>query len=203
MTKLYLVRHGETNENKNSRFCGWNDVALNDTGRGQAKKLQEAFRSIKLDVVYTSSLKRTKETASFIKGDINHPIHHIESLRELHFGKAEGLTIDEIKKCYPEVYEGLEKDYTKAKFPEGESLEDMHQRVATAIDEISQRHADKSVLIVAHSGVIRSIVAHLITGDIKYHWNFKIDYCSITIIERQGDFSILTKLNDTCHLNNI
>ncbi|SNS76754.1 alpha-ribazole phosphatase [Anaerovirgula multivorans] len=203
MTKLYLVRHGETNENRNSRFCGWIDVPLNDTGMAQAQKLEEAFENITIDVMYTSSLKRAKETAAFIKGNLQCPMHHIENLRELHFGRAEGLTIDEIKKCHPEVYEGLEKEYTKAKFPDGESLEDMHLRVTSTVDEILQQHIGKSILIVAHSGVIRSTVAHLITGNMKYHWNFKIDHCSITIIEKQGDFSVLTKLNDTSHLTNV
>lgn len=203
MTKLYLVRHGETNENRNRRFCGWIDVPLNPTGTVQAQKLEKAFKDITIDVMYTSSLKRAKETAAFIKGNPPYPKHPIENLRELHFGRAEGLTIEEIKKCHPEVYDGLEKDYTKAKFPEGESLEEMHLRVTSAVDEILQQHVDKSILIVAHSGVIRSIVAHLITGDMKYHWNFKIDHCSITTIEKQGDFSVLTKLNDISHLNNI
>lgn len=201
MTKLYLIRHGETEENIKGSFCGWLDVSLSPTGVLQAKMLGEALKRTEIDAIYTSGLKRTKETAEYIRGNNSYPVYHMENFRELNFGLAEGLTIEEIKKCHPELYEGLEKDYVKTKFPKGENLEEMHLRVTTAIDEILRDQENKNILLVAHSGVIRSIVAHLITGDIKYHWNFKIDHCSITVVENSEKFSILTRLNDTCHLS--
>ncbi|AOY76347.1 histidine phosphatase family protein [Clostridium formicaceticum] len=197
MTELYLVRHGETEENRNSRFCGWTDAPLNEEGKLQAQKLIDVFKNIRIDVIYTSGLKRAVETASYTKKEC--PVYHLEALRELNFGKAEGLTIEEIKERHPKVYEGLEKDYIKVKFPCGESLEEMHHRVAAAVDEILDKDRNKKILLVAHSGVIRSAISHLITGDIKYHWNFKVGHCSINKIEKHGDFCVLTSLNDTCH----
>ncbi|SDK69733.1 alpha-ribazole phosphatase [Natronincola ferrireducens] len=203
MTKLYLIRHGETEENANRRFCGWTDVSLNQLGKSQALRLTNAFKNIEIDVMYTSNLRRAKETAEAIKGDKNYPIHEITSLRELNFGRVEGLTIEEIQKNYPEVYRELENDYVRVKFPDGESLQEMHERVVNALEEILHQHREKHIAIIAHSGVIRSMVAHLITGNISYHWNFKVDHCSISIIEKHGDFCVLTALNDTCHLNDI
>ncbi|SET32591.1 alpha-ribazole phosphatase [Natronincola peptidivorans] len=200
MTKLYLIRHGETEENRNSRFCGWKNVSLNQKGRLQAEKLGQLLKNTTIDIIYTSGLKRTKETAEYIK--INHevPIYATEDLKELNFGKVEGLTLQEIKIHYPEVFRGLEKDYIKLRFPEGESLEEMHGRVTNAVDRIIQNNLGNNIVLVAHSGVIRSIIAHLITGDIKHHWNFKIDHCSITVLEIHENFAVLTKLNDSCHL---
>ncbi|AKL94465.1 alpha-ribazole phosphatase CobC [Clostridium aceticum] len=201
MTELYLVRHGETEENRNSRFCGWTDVSLNEAGRQQAQKLTEAFKNIAIDVMYTSGLKRAEETAFYIRREQQYPVYAMDALRELNFGEAEGLTIEEIKEKHPNVYEGLEKDYIKLKFPQGESLEEMHDRVAAAVDEMLSQHVDKKIVLVAHSGVIRSAIAHLITGDIKHHWNFKVNHCSINKIEKHGDFCVLTVLNDLGHLN--
>ncbi|MCC5910257.1 MAG: alpha-ribazole phosphatase [Clostridiaceae bacterium] len=199
MAKLYLVRHGETEENRNSRFCGWTDAPLNELGRLQAQKVAAALKDVELDAIYTSNLKRAKETASYIKEYNECIIYEVEQLKELNFGKVEGLTIEEIKQNHPDIYSGLENDYIKVKFPSGESLEEMHHRVVMAVDKILQDHQDENILLVAHSGVIRSIIAHLLTGDITYHWNFKVEHCSISTIEYHENFSVLTKLNDMCH----
>lgn len=203
MVRLYLIRHGETGDNYNKRFCGWTDAPLNELGKSQSKKLGEAFKDLEIDIIYTSDLKRARETALCIKNDRKLLIRELDALRELNFGIAEGLIIEEIKERYPEVYEELENDYIRARFPKGESLEEMHNRVSRVIDAILDKHAGKTIALVAHSGVIRSIISHLITGDIKYHWSFKIDNCSISVIEKYEDFSVLTKLNDICHLKDV
>jgi len=203
MTKLYLIRHGQTGDNYSQRFCGWTDAPLNELGKSQAQSLTSAFEDIEIDIIYTSDLKRAKETASYIKKGKGFFVKELDSLRELNFGVAEGLIVEEIKEKHPQVYEDMEKDYIGAKFPEGESLEDMHNRVSQAIDDILVKHDGQSIALVAHSGVIRSIISHLITGDIKHHWSFKIDNCSITVIEKDKNFAFLTKLNDTWHLKDI
>lgn len=200
MTRLYLVRHGETEENQKSSFCGWKDPSLCAGGMKQAKNLADALKNKEIDVIYTSGLKRAIETAGIINKYHCCPVYHVEGFREINFGEAEGLTIEGIRNNYPEVYEGLEKDYIKTRFPGGESLEDMHSRVTDTVNKILDEEANKNILLVAHAGVIRSIITHLITGDIKYHWNFRIDHCSISIVEKHEDFCILTKLNDICHL---
>ncbi|NLM05193.1 MAG: histidine phosphatase family protein [Clostridiales bacterium] len=203
MIRLYLVRHGQTVDNHSERLSGWSDTKLSDLGKKQVKNVGEAFKKIDLDYIYTSDLRRAKDTALAIYEGRDIPFIELKSLREIHFGDLEGHTLDELRENYPQIYAGLEKDNEKTKFPNGESLEDMHNRVSKVVDEILEEHNGKNILLVAHSGVIRSIIAHLITGDIRHHWNFKIDNCSISIIECENGFNVLDGLNDKSHLKDL
>ncbi|SCY94705.1 histidine phosphatase family protein [Alkaliphilus peptidifermentans] len=196
MTKLYLIRHGETDDNINKRLCGWSDPHLNARGRSEAEKLAKSLKNQHFDVVYHSGLKRTIETAEAIVNGRNYTAKALESLRELHFGQFEGISMEEVKEKHPQKFYELQSDYIEFCFPEGESLKEMHSRVVTGVEELLRVHEGQEILIVAHSGVIRSIIAHLITGDIKKHWSFKIDHCSVSIIESTPDFNILVKLNE-------
>ncbi|WP_331722140.1 histidine phosphatase family protein [Alkalithermobacter thermoalcaliphilus] len=79
-------------------------------------------------------------------------------------------------------------------------LKQFHERVANCIDQIIKKSDGKTVLICTHSGVIRSIISHLISKTYNYHWNFKIDNCSISMLEIQDDFAVIHTLNNTSHL---
>lgn len=197
MIRLYLVRHGETEDNNNKYLCGWSDVSINNKGRLQAKGLAEAIKGLDIDIIYTSTLKRTMETAEYIMMDRNCSLQPLDFLRELNFGDFEGHTMMELKEKYPEDFKKIQEDSVNYCFPKGESMYQMHQRVAEGIDEILAKSEGKNIMLVAHSGVIRSILAHLLTGDIKRHWNFKIHHCTLNAIERVDGFNILTKLNET------
>ncbi|KAB3532896.1 histidine phosphatase family protein [Alkaliphilus pronyensis] len=196
MTKLYLVRHGETDYNLNKKLCGWSDPGLNDRGREQALSLSKALQNLEFDVIYNSGLKRAVETTEIIMENNKSVIYSLDFLKEIHFGRFEGFCMNEIKEKHPQIFKQLQKDYVGFCFPEGESLRDMYNRVASGIEELLKTNDKKNILLVSHSGVIRNIIAHLITGDINKHWNFKIDHCSLSIIEATENFNILVKLNE-------
>ncbi len=200
MVKIYLVRHGETEDNRNHQLCGWSNPPLNEKGRQQAQKLALFLKNQSFDAIYTSGLKRTDETAKLITQVKEGSISFMEELRELHFGDFEGDTMINMEKKHPKLYQQMRDDFIGFRFPNGESLSDMHHRVTTAIEELIAKHKDEEILLVVHSGVIRSIIAQLITGDIKKHWNFKIEHCSVSIIEAYEDFNLLSKLNETSFL---
>ena len=86
------------------------------------------------------------------------------------------------------------------KYPQGESLKDTFYRVAKKLDNIMKDKDSKTILICSHGGTIRNIISYLLTNDYKYHWNFKIDNSSVSIIEIDNKFAVINKLNDTSFL---
>lgn len=194
-TSLYLIRHGETDHNLHKRLCGWADPPLNEKGRKQAQDAAKALTSVEIHSIYHSGLKRTEETAQIIQGGRGLESVAINGLREINFGALEGKTMQHMEAVFPDEYNALIEDAVHFQFPQGESLYEMHHRVIKAADELIQSSKNKNLVLVTHAGVIRSIVAHYITGDIHKHWHFKIDHCSITLLEFQEDFCILSKLN--------
>lgn len=197
MTKLVLIRHGETDDNKDQYLCGWSDPCLNEAGRQAAEALAAYMRNIKLDTIVYSGLQRAEETAYIIGRGRNIPILVRESFKELNFGVFEGLRMKDIEMQQPELYKALEADFIHFRFPEGECLYDMNTRVIAATEALLEAYREATVALVAHSGVIRCILAHYITGDINKHWCFKVEHCSLSILELHEGFPVLTKLNDT------
>ena len=120
-----------------------------------------------------------------------------ESLKEISFGDFEGLTFDEIKDKYPKEFQDMiEKGY-EYKYPNGESLIDSYNRVCIELDNIISNNDDRTILICSHGGTIRNIITYLISNSYKYHWNFKIDNGSVTILEVQDGFTVITAMNNT------
>lgn len=191
MLELVLLRHGETDSNKNGKYLGWTDVELNKYGVSQAEKARDKLKHISFDVVISSPLKRARETAEIISEDI---IYNSE-LKETNFGLWDNLSFQEIKEKYPQDYKLWMKDWGGFIFPEGESALDMHKRAVNFVDEIINKKQQGTVLIVTHAGLIRSIIAHLLGMEIAGAWHFHIDNCSITRIQITDGYAVLTELN--------
>ena len=145
MAELILVRHGETDWNRDRRYQGHADPPLNDAGRVQAEQLAESLETLELDAIYTSDLRRAAETAEIIGAGRGIPIVHDPGLREIDVGSWSGLTREEIEERFPGAAEH-----------DGESRD---QHPSTACERQSSasppQHAGERVLIVSHGGSIR------------------------------------------------
>lgn len=141
---VWLVRHGETADNAERRLSGWGDVSLTEAGRSQARSLREALAGERFDHVWTSDLRRARETARLACDDAARPDHR---LRELHFGELEGRVWDEIGE--PALSQLMAFDGFDP--PGGESLATFRARVEEFFEELpAGRH-----LIFTHGGVVR------------------------------------------------
>ena len=154
-TTLVLVRHGETDWNRERRFQGHADMPLNDTGRLQARELADALRDEGLSAVYTSPLRRASETAAIVAGRLGLWAEELEALREIDVGDWQGLTVDEVKTRFPERVDVA----WRSGWPNGETHEQLRSRVFPALLDLEQRHADARVLGVTHAGPIRVALA--------------------------------------------
>lgn len=160
--KLILARHGETDWNVAKKIQGVTDTDLNKNGLRQARELAAAVLAGDLGItaIYSSHLKRAAQTAAYVAEALNLPYHTMEALQELNFGKWEGNSWPEVKERYPEEYGVwyINRRYTPA--PEGESYQQMLERVIPALQEIVRREKGNA-LVVIHSAEIVALQAAL------------------------------------------
>jgi broad specificity phosphatase PhoE len=200
--KITLIRHGETQHNMENRMSGWTEANLSPLGKHQASMLAERLRYTEVDKVLTSGMIRANETAEIIfRHHKQHPqIEVLDSLKEMNFGIMESMTMAEIQSAFPADYAEMIQKKGVYSFPEGESLYTFHQRIKKAADKLLNMDTVNHLVVVAHAGTIRSLLAEWITDNWNNHWRFQIDHCSISIIEFYEGFPVLITSNDIAHL---
>ena len=191
MGKLILVRHGQTELNYNKVFFGKLDPSLNELGIEQANMAKKKLLNISYDNIYSSPLKRAKETAE-ICNHLKKDIIFDKNIEELNFGIFEGLTYEEILAKYPEEAKLMEKDWKNFNYKTGESPFQMYERVISFLKRLD---FSKDNLVVAHWGIINSILAYLIAGNMDVYWKFDIKNGSVVVLEGNLDFCYLTRLD--------
>lgn len=197
MLKLILVRHAITEDNKSKKLSGHIDSELSQEGKEQIKDLTECLRYECIDKIYTTTSSRTKHTVELLAKEKNIEITEKEELKEISFGDFEGIDFDIIKREYPQEFQKMIDSGYKYKYPNGESLIDSYNRVVNELDKIIKSNDNKTILICSHGGTIRNIITYLISNSYEYHWNFKIDNCSVTTFEIDNGFAVLTSMNNT------
>jgi probable phosphoglycerate mutase len=158
MTVIHLARHGQTAWHADNRYTGSSDIALDQTGLGQAARLGRWAAGAKLSGLACSNLRRATSTAEPAAALTGLTPHVDPRLRELDFGLAEGRTLVEIRAERPDVAARFEADPAADPFPGGEAPADAVARAMAALAELSREHAHGSVLVVAHSTLIRLLV---------------------------------------------
>ena len=154
-TILVLVRHGETDWNRQRRFQGHADQPLNDAGRSQAGKLAHALRDEPVTALYTSPLMRARETAQILGVAFGLEVCTLDALLEIDVGAWEGLTIEQVRERYP----GRADQNWRSGWEDGETYEELEQRVVPALIQLGSRHDDGRVLAVTHAGPLRAAIA--------------------------------------------
>jgi broad specificity phosphatase PhoE len=149
---IFLVRHGETDWNRDGRVQGHTDVPLNDAGRVQARALAAELATASFEAVYSSDLGRAVETATILATPRSLEVTALAALREKHFGTWEGLTDVEVQERFPDAIRGHWGD--------AETTEDMTRRVLEAICRIADAHDGAAVLVVTHGGPMRALLRH-------------------------------------------
>ena len=150
MTTLILVRHGETDWNRDGIWQGHGDPPLNDLGRRQAAELAERLADVEIDALYSSDLRRAYETAEIVGAAKGLEITAEPDLREMDVGSWSGLTREEIATRFP----GMERH-------DGEAREAFDARAVGVLHRIAGAHEGQQVLVVTHGGVVRALERHL------------------------------------------
>ena len=200
MSRLLLVRHGNTKLNSAERFWGQTDVELSAAGVSQAERLRDRLATEKIDAVYASNLSRAIVTAEIIASRHQLDVTTCAELGEINFGDIEGLTFDEISQLYPELAKLLANWSVRPRFPGGESIDELNHRLSKFPHRLEKHEPEETVLIVAHAGTLRLLVCNLL-GIERRHWRqMRLDLASLSILETYPQGAILSLLNDVSHL---
>ena len=199
MTKLFLLRHGETLANLEQRYQGQGDSPLSELGVSEAGELAGALKKEQFSAVYSSPLIRSFDTANIIADQHTVSVEKLPGLVERYYGEWEGLSFEEIKKKYPKVYESWLENPGRTDIPGAERLEDLQKRGVKALEQIIKKHRDQTICIVGHGGINRVILFHYMNLELNNFWRIKQDNCCINIIEF-GRTPVVLLLNSTWFL---
>jgi alpha-ribazole phosphatase len=200
--KLFLTRHGETDNNLNRRYQGQMDVPMNRTGIRQVELLAKRLSTETIDAIVASDLSRTVNTAKIICSSLPNPpaVQADPRWRELSFGKWEGHNQEEIKAQWQNEAKAWYADIVHSSAPGGESLLQLSERVGAALEDLKSTYKDKTVLLVTHSGVIQTLMCLVLGVDLKRYWQFRVLQASLTIIHFHEAGGAIELFNDCSHL---
>ncbi|MEO8248928.1 MAG: histidine phosphatase family protein [Burkholderiales bacterium] len=157
MTEMILIRHGETDWNRELRFQGQVDVPLNHTGLTQARRVADRMAGESIHHVYSSDLIRTRQTALPSAQLLSLSGVDEAGLREQNFGMVDGMRVADIKAQYPQEWLEWLKFSADYLFTGGESTRSFHARVSDAVSRLAAAHIGKKLLVVTHGGVLDMI----------------------------------------------
>jgi probable phosphoglycerate mutase len=204
MTELILIRHGETDWNRELRFQGQVDVPLNAVGQEQARRLGARLAGETVHHLVSSDLIRAQQTALLVarhrplKAEL--PTTVDANLREQNFGVVDGMRVDEIKLQHADAWAQwirFEADYA---FTSGESLRQFHARVMRAVHELAALHAQKTLVVVTHGGVLDMIYRTARALPLSGPRQSDIPNAGLNRVRIQGDVIDILSWADTKHL---
>ncbi len=206
--KFYLVRHGETEWNKLGKFQGSTDIELNERGLAQAKESAQAAVQWGHSAIYSSPLTRTMQVAEEIERVTSVAVVAKPGLMELLLGDLEGVTGDEMRDGWPDVFHNWRESPESVKMPNGESLVELQERAWETITEIEKDHKDdESIVVVSHNFAIRTIIGALVGIPLANFHRMSLGLSSLCMFEsdRRGEGADrarrLIAYNSTGHLS--
>lgn len=182
--RLIIVRHGETKENAEKIIQGQTLGSLNERGREQAANISKRLKYEKIDVIISSDLERTRDTATIIAK--NYPgveMEYTPLLREKNLTTFEGKSVDEYKEARKNS--GLPRHLYKT--PGGESYADMRERAEEFLNQIMDRYKEKTVMVVSHGGLIKALLSAALNEPIEEMSRIYVPNTAISILEVKRD----------------
>ena len=201
MTRIILVRHGETTWNIEGRYQGQEDTPLSERGLKQGQLLAEGLRNIPIDLAISSPLKRSYQTCKFCADLHKLPVATDDRLLEINHGSWEGVLAVDIQNQYPVEFAQWHSEPEKVVMPGGgESLEDVRKRVRAAFDEYVVKYPDKTILVAAHDAVNKAIICDILGLGMEHFWQIKQDNTCINVLEYNEGVWRTVLLNSTNHM---
>lgn len=196
-TRVYLIRHGETEWNRRGILQGTTDTPLNEEGRRQARLLGERLAGIALDAAYTSPLRRARETAETVLQ--RHPameLRALSALREISYGLWQGRGIAPAGRCSPGLEWRWRDEPWRVRFPGGEMLQEVLARVSEAWDRLVATHPGEAVLLSGHGHVNRVLLIHVLRWPRERFWEIEQPNGCCHLLEiggREPTLSVVTR----------
>ncbi len=198
MTKVYLVRHAQSESNLARTFTGSLDIGLTDTGREQARRLAAHLRDVPIDAIVSSDLSRVVATVTPTAEEKGLAIRRDPAFREIFGGNFEGHTYEDIGKVYPEELRVWLDDIDRGACPGGESVEDLKARVLPAFFRLVKEYDGKTLLLATHATPVRALLS-LATGRTMQELRW-VPNASTSVLIADGDTLRAEVIGDTSYL---
>ena len=202
MTRIVLVRHGQTAWNREARFRGQADVELDEFGLMQAEATGRYVATRWPGVaVYASPLRRTVQTAEAVASAQGLVAQPMAGLIDISFGEWQGCAVDEVERRDPDLLRAWRGAPHTVHFPGGESLDIVRSRVVAALEEVVAHHAGETVALVSHTVANRVLLCAVLGWGNDRFWRLHQETCAVNVfdVEQDGAFTVVL-LNDTGHL---
>jgi broad specificity phosphatase PhoE len=198
MTRIYLIRHGETEWNQAKRYQGQTDIPLTDKGRDQAHRTAERLADVGASFLISSDLIRARDTAVPIGQRLGLQVIICPLWRERDYGRWEGMTRAEIQGLYPEEWQKSREDPLRTALGGGETLAELRERAIKALDWVLTEYPGQRGIVVSHGGLLRALLAWIEGRDHPQH---TLDNGGISIIQGSNITNLeLVSVNDVSHL---
>ena len=198
--KLVLIRHAETDWNRERRYQGHRDTALSEVGRAQAEAAGRVLAGERLQAVWSSPLRRARETAAAIAAPQGLAVRVEEAFAEMRFGEWEGLTVEEVSARFPALYrQWLETPHLVA-LPGAETLDEVRSRALKGLDGLRATHDGQTVCLVTHGVTSRIVILEALGLGLDRIWSLQVSFAGISELEFRDDWSVLHRMNTLVHL---
>jgi phosphoserine phosphatase len=199
--RIILVRHGQTNHNRDSIALGRDDVPLNETGLAQAAALASRLSSERISAIYTSPLQRARHTAEAIAKPHALTVISEPALVEMDVGELDSLPYPTIRERFPGVIERWRSESgSEHPFPGGESLMQVAERAWPCLERLAEGQEQGSVVIVTHNFVLLSMLAKALGLPLAHFRRLKHEVAAISVLDITPERCAVISVNDTCHL---
>jgi len=200
ITKVYLVRHGQTAWNLEEVFRGRADIPLDETGRKEVHLAGEALKDETLHAIYSSPLSRSMETAENIAKFQNISVTPFDAIIDISYGEWEGKSLKEVQEKFPDLYALWLREPHKVSFPAGESLDEVRSRAMEAVENLVAKHKNENIALVAHRVPNKVICCALLGIDNSNFWRIQQGTASTNLFTYKDGQWIVSFLNDTSYL---
>lgn len=198
-TRVYLVRHGKTIYSHEERYFGQKDIPMSQEGINQINALAKRLAGLEFAAIFSSDLQRARMSAEIIANKSGSEIIIEPGFKEMNLGDWEGLTYNDISRISPELAKEWMDNTAYFKFPHGESLFELKERVITALDSLIVKYKGDSILVVSHGGPIRVLLCEALKLNLVHFLRIGQDYSALNIIDYYDDFAVCHLMNDLCH----
>lgn len=199
-TRIYFVRHGESEWNIINKVQGQKNSLLTENGKLQAVKLAKRLKNHDIDIIYSSDLTRAYETALTIANEKNMTPIKNSNLQEMNFGIWEGELFSDILVEHKEDYLKWVKSPESLEIPKGETIHDLENRVGSEVRKIINVNKGKNILIVSHGTALKTMILSLLNTSLNNYKNLAMGNVSLSIVEVRDYNNVLITYNDTSHL---
>lgn len=203
MTRLLLVRHGESTWNQTGRYQGRIDTELSELGHRQSSALAERLQDIPLEAAYSSPLRRSMTTAIYVATSHGLDLRIEPDLTEIDHGLWNGLLREEVEKRFGPLLQLWFVSPSRVQMPGGESLAQVGARAMRVISRILEAYPQGTVVLCSHDAVLRACLCQFLGLGLDLFWSLKLDNGSVSTLDFREGEAYLVCLNDTCHLGDL